>query len=632
MQIDLVKSTIERIEEEIYEDVRSFLSCFEESRQVWRRYNVGDVYEVPSGPPGRPKMEQLKVHVDELIDKVKRLDSKQNSASDQFQIMVADVQSKLSLVAESVDRFSLTLFDWCHNWVGAMTEFSKDVFGRMDVLKHHLNIEYTPSVSRSDEMWACPQSIAEIELAYHTNLTELDSLHHWLDTYKHGHVVVGTSVEAELIGSDTDILLYTFLPILQKVIQDSKDTHDLMMGGEERLQFCRDSRYFEEKFKKMGTVKKRQVIENQRKDFLALCRMSWELGLHMKIKDEISCSNKRHDTSHGRRAADFRKKTTVVGAKQEGPLSSLLAQFQQREKVDPDRETFILQLRLNQKARDTLNHGQRASVAFNDPWSGAREGCTIVQMRELILEEKQRRQHQEGRVFNINDPDKVSGEKLLLVACWASNAHMVKFLISQGCNPDVIDNSLSKSTALHMAARSGKYDIVQYLLQAQLCSLEAQDGHGDTALHWASRRGHLAVVEMLLGQGCLHTSDDGDLMHPYSKMLTARNFKGKRAWDVSSKRSIERCFEKFVDLDTIGTVETLHKAAVTRRTHTNVMKIKSHGHKLATAQKAGLLIITQSALMEQTPTYTPKEMQDRRRSENIKQQSAHAHMQAHKYV
>jgi hypothetical protein len=333
-QSQLIQVTIDTIEDEVYLDMRQFHGCFEESRPIWRRYNVGegknncDTHTVPRSPPGLHQLEELREQMVGVHQKVEALDALQKGTADALQIMVAEIKSKMEFMAASVDKKVQSLLEWSWKWVDEMSEFYRDVFGRMDILKPHLNVEFTPSNNKTDEYWLCPRSVEEIDGSFKQSLECLDALHNWLDTYRNGHVVVGTSTEAETIGSDTDIFLFTFLPIFHTAIHASKDAHDLLMGGDERLQFCLDSQYFEQKFKTMPTVKKRNVIEKQRQEFIDLCRRSWEVGLQMKIRDNVSL--RRNEPSvqidpgmklNGeiepkivpvRRAATFRKKTEVV--------------------------------------------------------------------------------------------------------------------------------------------------------------------------------------------------------------------------------------------------------------------------------------------------------------------------------
>lgn len=61
---------------------------------------------------------------------------------------------------------------------------------------------------------------------------------------------------------------------------------------------------------------------------------------------------------------------------------------------------------------------------------------------------------------------------------------------------------LSKSSALHMAAANGHYDVIKYLLSIIPVNevkawVNQQNETGNTALHWAALNGKLEVVQLL---------------------------------------------------------------------------------------------------------------------------------------
>ncbi|PVH15789.1 uncharacterized protein CXQ87_003644 [Candidozyma duobushaemuli] len=65
-----------------------------------------------------------------------------------------------------------------------------------------------------------------------------------------------------------------------------------------------------------------------------------------------------------------------------------------------------------------------------------------------------------------------------------------------------IEDDITKSTAIHMAAANGHLEVVKYLLSllpekeaSELAS--RQNDSGNTALHWAAFNGHLEVCQLL---------------------------------------------------------------------------------------------------------------------------------------
>ncbi|XP_050737194.1 histone-lysine N-methyltransferase EHMT2-like isoform X3 [Eriocheir sinensis] len=84
---------------------------------------------------------------------------------------------------------------------------------------------------------------------------------------------------------------------------------------------------------------------------------------------------------------------------------------------------------------------------------------------------------------------------------WASEnkfAHVVKFLLDRGGNPQLCD--VEQNTALHWAAFSGSTHICSMVLDRG-CSLRSMNAHGDTPLHIAARQNHTDAVILLLTRG-----------------------------------------------------------------------------------------------------------------------------------
>ena len=75
----------------------------------------------------------------------------------------------------------------------------------------------------------------------------------------------------------------------------------------------------------------------------------------------------------------------------------------------------------------------------------------------------------------------------------------VQLFVEAGMSVNIADNEYG-ATALHGAARFGRFEIVQYL-SGQRASLSARDNEGATPLLWAARGGHLSVVRFLVEHG-----------------------------------------------------------------------------------------------------------------------------------
>ena len=109
-------------------------------------------------------------------------------------------------------------------------------------------------------------------------------------------------------------------------------------------------------------------------------------------------------------------------------------------------------------------------------------------------------------------------EKLTLLQLAAIRGHLeiVKFLLSHdgggggGGGGNCLATDKYGETALHKAARRGKVDVVQALLDAGAdYSIKAEDDKW-TALHYAANSGHTDIVKLLLDRGADHSPGDID--------------------------------------------------------------------------------------------------------------------------
>ena len=92
-------------------------------------------------------------------------------------------------------------------------------------------------------------------------------------------------------------------------------------------------------------------------------------------------------------------------------------------------------------------------------------------------------------------------------------------LLAQGADAAFI--SRSGITPLHRAARVGDVEIIDTLLGAATCKVDAQTAYGYTALHLACANGHTSVAKQLIAKGC-------------DTALT--NYREKTAWEIASLR------------------------------------------------------------------------------------------------
>ncbi|KAG9401047.1 ankyrin repeat domain [Aphanomyces cochlioides] len=90
-----------------------------------------------------------------------------------------------------------------------------------------------------------------------------------------------------------------------------------------------------------------------------------------------------------------------------------------------------------------------------------------------------------------------NGDTLLHLAVWSGSLAKTKLVVSLGADVNLVDNTISRWTPLHEAARAGHVHLVTFLLSAG-ASIYSVDPGGDTPLHWACRGGHTTVVKVLL--------------------------------------------------------------------------------------------------------------------------------------
>lgn len=199
-----------------------------------------------------------------------------------------------------------------------------------------------------------------------------------------------------------------------------------------------------------------------RKAFLDMCRNAWTLGIRQRRATEEAEHPARKSRIEDSMKMKHKKGAIAVAKK-------------------PIRKRLLVHI-------DGYSSPWRACMATN---SSLDDFCKALE------EEKLRRINQERRSFNIDQPDPDSGRLLLHVACWYSRLDIVKFLLSEGANPNATQNSLDLTRPVHVAARAGRSDIIEALVE-QGASLYAQDSAGDTALHWACRVESLPCVRSLL--------------------------------------------------------------------------------------------------------------------------------------
>lgn len=89
-----------------------------------------------------------------------------------------------------------------------------------------------------------------------------------------------------------------------------------------------------------------------------------------------------------------------------------------------------------------------------------------------------------------------------------ANVDVIGTLVELGADVSVVMENASMETPLHIAARSGRLDIVQKLLRCGV-SVTAKTKDGSRPLHYAAAFGQTHVLEALVHAGCeIDAKDD----------------------------------------------------------------------------------------------------------------------------
>uniref|UniRef100_A0A3Q2XFI9 Euchromatic histone-lysine N-methyltransferase 1b n=1 Tax=Hippocampus comes TaxID=109280 RepID=A0A3Q2XFI9_HIPCM len=84
-------------------------------------------------------------------------------------------------------------------------------------------------------------------------------------------------------------------------------------------------------------------------------------------------------------------------------------------------------------------------------------------------------------------------------ACENNHMETVMYLLRAGAS--AMHKDVEGFTCLHLAAKSGHYNIVEYLLCTGYVNINCQDDGGWTAMIWATEYKHVNQVKLLLSKG-----------------------------------------------------------------------------------------------------------------------------------
>ena len=237
-------------------------------------------------------------------------------------------------------------------------------------------------------------------------------------------------------------------------------------------------------------IARRKRETKRRADFLDVCRVAWRIGVE-------------------------ERKLEVSGAEAER-----LRQERRRERIAKEKR---------EKLEKEVAERQGS---YMSPWEAARGGASLGRFDALVQEERERKEFQEGRVWNYDFKEQESGETLLHSAVRNSQDALAKHLLEVGASPNVDDNTICRVTPLHDAVVKRDLELVRTLMKGG-AKVHLADARGDTALHYACRQNSVAIISELLEK-----AEAGDLGMPQLyQMVAARDARGRRAsWHLLARK------------------------------------------------------------------------------------------------
>ena len=125
---------------------------------------------------------------------------------------------------------------------------------------------------------------------------------------------------------------------------------------------------------------------------------------------------------------------------------------------------------------------------------------------------------------------------------------VVKVLLEHGADASIADHE--GSTALHLAARAGRCEVLRLLLSVSRAQgrlddlLRARDGEERTAVHEAARKGKIRALETLFS---FDESEDASMLN-HTVGADASEWT-RHGWPARSDRFFERMLEKRKDYE-----------------------------------------------------------------------------------
>ena len=188
-----------------------------------------------------------------------------------------------------------------------------------------------------------------------------------------------------------------------------------------------------------------------------------------------------------------------------------------------------------------------------DVWDACRIGDMelvrsffILQGTSALLEGKKSRFHHREEW----------GRTLVHQAAWWGHTHVLRFLLTLGADVNVHDTSVTRTTPLIEAARTGRKKVCEFLIRYG-AKLSIADSFGDTAIHWASRRGHGSLIVSMLA-----ASEEYQGGGSTRNLLTKANNKLHIPLDVCASETVRALIQK--QMQRLGERNVKHKKTVNK--------------------------------------------------------------------
>ncbi len=160
------------------------------------------------------------------------------------------------------------------------------------------------------------------------------------------------------------------------------------------------------------------------------------------------------------------------------------------------------------------------------------------------------------KMLSLHNKEELGGGRTLVhAAAFFGCTKLLTYLIKLGANINCIDTSALLTTPLMEAARMGRTECIELLLENG-ANLKAQDASGDTAAHIAARAGRGGIVITMINAA------EKFAVQSSQGFLDIRNGKKKLAIDVAKNERVQHILKVASEHEKNQRVQ--HKEATTR--------------------------------------------------------------------